>query len=221
MRIDGETMEIVTDFIFLGSKITADGDCSNKNKRYLLLGRKAMTNLNTLKSRDITLPTKVHKVKVIYGFSISHVWMWELDHKEGWGPKNWCFWTVVLEKTLESPLTCKEINPKGSQSWIFIRRTDAALKLLYFGHLMWRTDSLEKTLMLGKIEGRRRRGRWGWDGWMASRLNGHEFEQAPGDGEGQGSLLCCSPWDHKESDMIEWLNSSNKNIQVMMLSKFA
>ena len=74
-QIDGETMEIVTDFIFLGSKITADGDWSNKNKRHLLLGRKAMTNLNTLKSRDITLPTKVHKVKVIYGFSISHVWM--------------------------------------------------------------------------------------------------------------------------------------------------
>ena len=104
MRIDGETMEIVTDFIFLGSKITADGDCSNKNKRYLLLGRKAMTNLNTLKSRDIILPTKVHKVKVIYGFSISHVWMWELDHKEGWGPKNWCFWTLVLKRTLENPL---------------------------------------------------------------------------------------------------------------------
>ena len=94
-----------------------------------------------------------------YGFSSSHVWMWELRYKESWVPKNWCFWTVVLEKTLETPLNCKEIqpvHPKGNQSWIFIGRM---LKLQYFGHLMRRTDSLEKTLMLGKIEGRKRRGR--------------------------------------------------------------
>ena len=107
-----------------------------------------------------------------YGFSNSHVWMWQLDNKEIWAPKNWCFWTVVLEKTLESPLDCKEIqpvHPKGNQSWIFIGRTDILkLKLQYFGHLMWRTDSFEKTLMLGKIEGRRRRDDRGWDGWMAS-----------------------------------------------------
>ena len=95
------------------------------------------------------------------GFSHSHVRMWELDHKEGWAPKNWCSWTVVLEKTLESPLDCKEIklgNPKGNQPWIVTKRTDLKLKLQYFGHLKWSTDSLEKTLMLGKIEGRRRRG---------------------------------------------------------------
>ena len=87
--------------------------------------------------------------------------MWELDCEESWALKNWCFWTVVLEKTLESPLDCKEVQPihsEGNQSWIFIGRTDAKLKLQYFGHLMQRTDSLEKTLMLGKIEGRRRRG---------------------------------------------------------------
>jgi len=86
--------------------------------------------------------------------------MWELDYKENLAPKNWCFWTVVLKKTLESPLDCKEIQPvypKGNQSWIFIGRTDAAAAS-YFGHLIWRTDSLEKTLRLGKIEGRRRRG---------------------------------------------------------------
>ena len=97
-----------------------------------------------------------------YGFSSSHVWIWGLDYKESWWPKNRCFWTVVLEKTLESPLDSKEIqpvHPKGSQLWIFIGRTDLKLKLQYFGHLMGRTDSLEKTLMLGKIEGRRRRGR--------------------------------------------------------------
>ena len=97
-----------------------------------------------------------------YGFSSSHVWMWELDCKESWAPKNWCFWTVLLEKTLESPLDCKEIqavHPKGDQSWVFIGRTMLKLKLLYFVHLMQRTGSLKKTLMLGKIEGRKRRGR--------------------------------------------------------------
>ena len=97
-----------------------------------------------------------------YGFSSSHVWMWELDYKERWAQKNWCFWTVVLEKTLESPLDCKEIQPvhsEGDQSWIFIGRTDVEAENQYFGHLVWRTDSLEKTLMLGKIEGGRRRER--------------------------------------------------------------
>ena len=125
-QIDGETVETVADFIFLGSKITADGDCSNEIKRRLLLGRKIMTTLDSiLKSRDITLPTEVHLVKamifpvVMYGC--------ELDCEESWALKNWCFWTVVLEKTLESPLDCKEIqpvHPKGDQSWLFIGRTD-------------------------------------------------------------------------------------------------
>ena len=97
-----------------------------------------------------------------YGFSSSHVWMWELNYKGSWVPKNWYSWTVVLEKTLESPLDCKAIqpiHPKGDQSQVFIGRLMLKLKLQYFGHLMWRADSLEKTLMLGKIEGRRRR-RW-------------------------------------------------------------
>ena len=96
-----------------------------------------------------------------YGFSSGHVWMLELDYKESWAQKNWCFWTVVLEKTLESPFFCKEIQPvlpKGNQSWVFSGRLILKLKSQYFGHLMWRADSLEKTLMLGKIEGRRRRG---------------------------------------------------------------
>ena len=115
--------------IFWGSKITADGDCSHEIKRHLLLGRKVMTNLDSiLKSRDIPLPTKVHLVKVIVFFSSSHVWLWELNYKESWALNNWCFWTMVLEKTLQSPLDCKEIqpvHPKGDQSWIFIGRTDA------------------------------------------------------------------------------------------------
>ena len=122
-QTDGETMETVTDFIFLGSKITVDGDCSHEIKRCLLLGKKVMTNLDSIfKSRGIILPTKVRLVKamvfpvVVYGC------------EESWVPKNWCFWTVVLEKTLESPSDCKEIQPvhsKGDQPWVFFGRTDA------------------------------------------------------------------------------------------------
>ena len=96
-----------------------------------------------------------------HGFSNSYVWMWELDYKESWVPKNWCFWTLVLKKTLESPLDYKEIqpvHPKGNQSWMFIGRTDVDTETPVLWPLMWRTDSLQKTLMLGKIEGRRRRG---------------------------------------------------------------
>ena len=141
----------------------ADGDCSRElyasHKRCLLLGRKAMTNLDSiLKRKDITDKGPSNQN---YSFSSSHVWMWELDYKESWMLKNWCFWTLVLEKTLESPLDCMEIklvNCKWNQSWIFIGRTDAEAETPIFSHLMWRTDSLEKTQMLGKIEGRRRRG---------------------------------------------------------------
>ena len=117
-QIDGETVETVSDFILGGSKITAHDDCRHEIKRHLLFGRKVMTNLDSiLKSRDITLSTKVRLVKAMV-FSSGQVWMWELDYKESWALKNWCFWTVVLEKTLESPLDCKEIqpvHPKGDQ----------------------------------------------------------------------------------------------------------
>ena len=123
-QIDGET---VTDFIFLGSKITADSDCSYEIKRRLLLGRKVMTNLDSIfKTRDITLPTKVHLVKAMV-FPVVMYGCQSWTYKESWAPKNWCFWTVVLEKTLESPLDCKEIqpvHPNGDQSWVFIGRTD-------------------------------------------------------------------------------------------------
>ena len=144
-EIDGETMETVTDFIFLGSKIPADGDCSHEIQRPLLLGRKVMTNLDSiLKSRNITLPTKVRLVKAMV-FPV--VWMWELDYKESWALKKLCFWTVVLEKTLESPLDCKEIqpvHPKGNQSWIFIGRTDAEVET----PILWPPD--EKNWLVGK-----------------------------------------------------------------------
>ena len=130
--------------------------------RCLLLGRKAMTNLDKiLKSRDITLPTKVLPYSQSYGFSSSHVWMWELDHKEGWERKNWCFWTAVLERLLRVPWTSrrsnqsilKESGPEYSLEGLMLK-----LKLEYFDHLMWRASSLEKTLMLEKIEGWMRRG---------------------------------------------------------------
>ena len=132
--------------------------------------------------------------------------MWELDHREGWAQKNWCFWSMVLEKTLQSPFGSKGIkavNPKGNQQWIFIRRLILKLKLQYFGHLMRRTDSLEKTLMLEKIEGGRRRGR------QRMRWH-HRLEQSPGDSEGQGNPVCCSPWGCKELDITEWLNNNIK-----------
>ena len=157
MQIDEEIMETVTAFIFLGSKITANGDFSHEIKRHFLLGRKAMTNLDIiLKRRDITLLTNVHLVKakffpiVIYGCE-----SWTI--KKSWAWKNWSFWTVVLEETLENPMDCKEIQlviSKGDQSW----RLMLKLKLQNCAHLKWRADSLEKTLGLGKIEGRKRKG---------------------------------------------------------------
>jgi len=144
-QIDGKTVETVADFIFLSSKITVDGDCSHETKRCLLLGRKVMTNLDSiLKSRDITLPTKIYLVKamvfpiVMYGY--------ELDYKESWAPKNWCFWTVVLEKTLESPLHCKEIqpvHPKRNQSGMFIGRTDAEAE----APVLWPPDDVKNWLI--------------------------------------------------------------------------
>ena len=146
-----------------------------------------------------------------YGFSGSHTWMWDLDHKEGWVPKNWCFLTVVLEKTLESPLDCKEIQPvypKGNQLWISIRRTDAEAE----APILWPSDAkswlIRKDPDAGKNWRQKEKGMTEDEmvGWH-HRLNGHEFEQTPGDGEGQGSLVCCSPWVHKESDTNEWLNN--------------
>ena len=148
-----------------------------------------------------------------YCFSSSHVWMWELDHKEGWGPKNWCFWTVVLEKIPESPLDCKEIqsvNPKGNQSWIFIGRTDAEAET----PKLWPPDAkswlIKKDPDAGK-DWRQEKGTTKDEmvGWH-HQLNGLEFEQAPGDDEGQGSLVCWSPCGCKETDTTEQLNN-NKN----------
>ena len=174
-----ETVETVVAFIFLGSKITVNGDCSHEIKWRLLLGSKVMTNLDSiLKSRDITLPTKVHLVKALVFPVVIHVWMWESDYKEGWAPKNWCFWTVVLEKTLEGPLDCKEIQPsilKEISPGCSLEGLMLRLKLQYFCYLMRRADSFENTLMLGKLRAGGEEDGRGWDGWMVSQLNGYEF----------------------------------------------
>ena len=141
--------------------------------------------------------------------------MWELDYKESWGSKNWCFWTVVLEKTLESPLDCKEIqpvHPKGDQPWVFIGGTDAEAET----PILWPPHA--KSWLIGKDSDAGKD--WRQEekgvtedemvGWH-HRLNGHEFEQALRDSEGQGSLVCCSPWGRKESEMTEWLKNKNNN----------
>ena len=126
-QIDEEIMKTLTDFIFLGSKITADGNCSHEIQRCLLLGRKAMNNQDSILKKQRHHFANKGPSSQSYGFSSRHVWMWELDHKESWALKNWYFWIVMLEKTLESPLDSKEIqpvHPKGNQSWMFTGRTD-------------------------------------------------------------------------------------------------
>ena len=286
--MDGETVETVSDFIFFGSKFTANGDCSHEIKRGLLLGRKVMTNLDSiLKSRDITLPTKVCLL-VMYGYeswTVKKVKRWKIDAFELW----------CLRRLLRVPWTArrsnqsilKEINPGCSLEGLMLK-----LKLQYFGNLMRGADSLEKTLMLGGIGGRRRRGwqRMRWldgitnsmgmslsklwefvldrEAWCAAIhevainwtqlsdwtelkapilwppdtknqfigkdpdagkdwgqekgttedemaawhhwFNAYEFEQTPGDSEGQESLVCCSTWDCKQSGKTRWLNNNNR-----------
>ena len=192
--------------IFLDFKITADSDYSHEIKRRLLLGRIGMKNLDSvLKSRDITLPTKFHLVKtmvfpvVTYGCE---------SWTESWAPKNWCFSTVVLEKTLESPLDCKEIqpvHPKGDQPWVFIGRADVEAET----PILWPPDV--KSWLIWKDPGKD----WGQEekrtiedemvGWH-HQLDGHGFGCTLGVGDGQGGLACCSSWGRKGSDTTEWLN---------------
>ena len=175
-QIDGET---VADFLFLGSKITADGDCSHEIKRRLLLGRKVLTYLDSIFKKQWHYFVNKDPSSQGCGFSSSHVWMWELDYKESWAPKNWCFWTVV-EKTPKSPLDCKEIqpvHPKGNQPWVFIGRTDAEAET----PILWPPDV--KNWLIWKDPDVGKDWRWeekgmaeddtvGWHHW----LNGHESE---------------------------------------------
>ena len=172
--------------------------------------------------RSEWLPTSVflpgefhgHRSLVGYGFSSSHVWMWELDREECWVLKSWCLWIVVLEKSLESPLDCKEIklvNPRRNQPWIVTGRTDAEAE----APVVWTPDV--KSRLTGedpdagkdwrqKDKGKAEYEMAGWHHW----LNGHESEQTPGESEGQERLAYCSPWDHKESETIQQLNSISK-----------
>ena len=177
--------------------------------RHLLFGRKAMTNLDCLlKSRDY-FASKV-PYSQSYDFSSSHIWVWEMEHnKEGWNLKNWCFWLVVLKKTLESPLDCKvakSVSPKGNQSSIFIGRTNAKGD----ASILWPPDVKSSLIRKDPDDVRD----WGQEekgttedkmaGWH-HRLNGHEFEWTPGIGDGQGDLACCDSWRGKESDTTERL----------------
>ena len=188
-EIDGET---VTDFILGVSKITADGDCSHEIKRHLLLGRKVMTNLDSILKKQRYYFANKGPSSQGYSFSSGHVWMWELDCEESWTLKNLCFWTVVLEKTLESSLDCKEIqpvHPKGDQSWVFIGRTDAKAET----PVLWPPHT--KSWLTGKDPDAGRD--WGQEekettedemaGWH-HRLDGHEFEWTLGDVDRQGGL---------------------------------
>ena len=168
-----------------------------------------MTNLDRiLKSRDITLPTKVHLVKAMVFPVVMHGC--ELDYKESWALKNWCFWTVVLEKTLESPWDSNEahlVHPKGNQSWIFIRRTDVETET----PLVWPPDAKSWLIWKDPDPGKhwRQEEKGMTDDEMVGChhwLNRHEFEYTLGVGDGQGGLVCCSPWGRKESYITEWLN---------------
>ena len=150
-----------------------------------------------------------------YGFCSSHVWKWELDYNESWVPKNWCFWTVVLENTLENLLDCQEIkpvNPKGNPAWLYTGSTDAEAEAL----ILWPPDAKSQLIWKDPDAGkdwRQEEQAMPDDEMVGShhRLNGHEFEQAPGDGEWQGSLACSSPWGCKELDSTEQLKKNNSN----------
>ena len=191
----GGKVGAVIDFIFLDSKITVDGNYSHEIKRHLFLGRKAMTNLdNLLKCRDITLGPYSQS----YGFA-SHIQMWELVHKRIEHQRIDTFELWCWRRLLRVPWTTRRFNQSNlkeiNAEYLF---EGLKLKLQYFGHLMWRNNSLEKTLILGMIEGKRKRGQHRMK-WLDKHhwLNGHKFEQTLGESGGQRSLACCSPLSHK------------------------
>ena len=193
-QIDTETVETVADFIFPGSKITADGDCSKEIKISFPWKESHDQPRQHIKNQRHYFASKGPSSQG-YGFSSGHVWMWELDCEESWVPKNWCFWTVVLEKTLESPLDCKEIqpvHPQGDQSTVFIGRTDAEAET----PILWPPDAksglIWKDPDAGKDWGQEEKGTAEDEmvGWH-HRLNGHVFGWTPGVGDAQGGLACC------------------------------
>ena len=217
-QIDGETVETLSDFLFLGSKITADGDCSHEIKRRLLLGRKVMTNLDSILQKQRHYFANKGPSGRGYGFSSGHVWMWELDCEESRVQKNWCFWTVVLQKTLESSLDCKEIQPihsGGDQPWDFFGRNHAKVET----PVLWPPHA--KSWLIGKDSDTGRD--WGQEekgttedemAWWHHWLDGRESEWTLGVGDGQGGLACCNSWGCKESDTTERLNWTELNKKV-------
>ena len=214
-QIDGETVETVADFIFLGSKITADGDCSHEIKSHLLLGRNVMTNLDSiLKSRDMTLPTKVRLVKaMVFPVVMYRCESWTIkkaEHRRTDAFELWCW-----RKLLRVPWRLKEIqpvHPKGGQSWVFIGRTDAEAET----PILW--PPYAKSWLTGKDPDAG--SDWGQEekgttedemvGWH-HLLDGYGFGWTPGVGDGQGGLACCGSWGLKESDMTEWVNWTELN----------
>ena len=215
-QIDGETNRNSDRLYFWGSKITVDGDCNHEIKRHLLLGRKALTNLDSiLISRDVTLLTKVRLVKAMVFPVVMCGWKsWTIKKAECQridAFELWC-WRRLLRvpwtARRSNQSTLREISPGCSVEGLMLR-----LKLQSFGHLMWRTDSLEKTLTAGKDWGQEEKGTTeddemvGWRHW----LNGHEFDQTLGVGDGQGNLTCCSQRGCKESDMTEQLNRTEQS----------
>ena len=214
-QIDGETMETVTNLIFWAPKSLQVVTEVMKLKKTLALWKKSYDQPRQHIKKRHYFANKGSSSKS-YGFSSSHIWMWESDiHKESWALKKWWFWTVVLEKTLESPLDCKEIqpvHPKGNQTWMFIGRTDVEAET----PILWPPDVKNWLIWKDPNAGKERRQEEkgmtedemvGWHHW----LDGHEFEHASGAGDGQGSLACCSAWSHKESDTTKRLNWTEMN----------
>ena len=208
-----ETMEIVTDFILGGSKITADGGCSHEIKTLAPWKESYDQPRQHIKKQRHYFANKGPS-RQGYGFSSNHIQMWELDYKESWVLKNWYFWTVVLEKTLESPLDGKEIkpvHPKGDQSWVFIGRTDDEAETPTLLPPDVKSWLIWKDLDAVKDWGQEEKGTTevemaGWYHW----LNGHGFGWTLGAGDGQGGLACCYSWGCKESDMTERLNWTDR-----------
>ena len=213
-QIEGEKVKVVTDFLFLGSKVTTDGGLQPWNQKMIASWQESHNKLRQCveKQRHSASADK-GPYSQGYGLPCGHIWLCELDHKEGRAPKNWCLWTVVLEKTPESPLESKEIKPvvlKGDQPWIFTGRTDAEAEAPVF----WSSDVnrwlIGKVPDAGKDQGQKeKRASEDEMAWLHHWCNGHELGQTLRDGEGQGGLEFCSPWGHKESDTTGRLNNNN------------